>query len=299
MVEIKKIDNSEVSDDEIVNVKIFSAEKIEITHLTSKNTKPAVKKISADEYIDLGCNARKKTKRTRNRSENMQSIKKSFKLMRDYIYTNVTTENVKKCKFVTLTYKENCIDLHRLYRNFQKFNAKMRKKIQSHYEYIAIIEPQARGAWHLHVIMIFPEQIWLDNKTVAKLWGKGHVSIKNLYNRKGLYDYFAKGLCISLKIWRKIRDAERKIIESLDGKPNETNVRESAECESRLHLYKTYSHILRTSRGIKKPPVYKMSKKESDEMAENLKLEYEATYQIENEDGKILNVINKKFYEKK
>src|SRR5574344_1588357 len=56
--------------------------------------------------------------------------------------------------FVTLTYKENMTDTKRLYRDFKAFFMRLRRAYPFLKEYFVAFEPQERGSWHAHMILL-------------------------------------------------------------------------------------------------------------------------------------------------
>ena len=61
----------------------------------------------------------KQAQHIESRADNKLQVSQSLKRLRDYINTNVV--DVNKCKWITLTYKENMTDTKRLYKDFEKF----------------------------------------------------------------------------------------------------------------------------------------------------------------------------------
>ena len=70
---------------------------------------------------------------------------------------NVT--DTEKVTWLTLTYAENMQDYNRLYEDYRKFNMRMKyyckKNNLPSYEYIAVCEPQARGACYREILQNF------------------------------------------------------------------------------------------------------------------------------------------------
>lgn len=49
------------------------------------------------------------------------------------------------------------------------------------FEYIVAMEPQNRGAWHAHLILIFNGKApFIPNDEISALWGQGFVKTKGL-----------------------------------------------------------------------------------------------------------------------
>jgi hypothetical protein len=119
-----------------------------------------IKKLNADTYLDLKTGEVLACKHIGNRAENLSSVAQSLRNLRDILNSNIS--DTKSCLWVTLTYKENMADPKRLYNDFRKFNQRIQyylgKNKLPHCEYIVAAEPQARGAWHAHVVLIFPSK---------------------------------------------------------------------------------------------------------------------------------------------
>ncbi len=72
----------------------------------------------------------------------------------------------------------------------KRFRRYLKKHGHPPVEYIAAAEPQGRGAWHLHVLLLFSEKApFIPNAHMAKLWGQGHTKTKSLkgVDNPGLY----------------------------------------------------------------------------------------------------------------
>ena len=119
--------------------------------------------------------------------DNLHSVRQSIARMRRVVNTNCVNSEV--VRWVTLTYAENMTDVKRLYDDFKKFNMRFRYYLKNNYdgltyEYIAVPEPQGRGAWHMHIIMIFNRKPpYIDNNEVVyKQWGFGFTSFQAVDN---------------------------------------------------------------------------------------------------------------------
>jgi hypothetical protein len=124
----------------------------EINYCSRPNISPNITLLDKNHYLInktgeiLDCN------HIENRSENKFQVGQSLKRLRDIINTNVV--NYREWKWITLTYKKNMRDTKQLYRDFQKFMQKLRYRYSSYrISYIIACEPQARGAWHIHLLL--------------------------------------------------------------------------------------------------------------------------------------------------
>jgi len=142
----------------------------EICYQDKVNNQILIKKISENEYIYLPTGEVLPCNHIRNRSQSLFQVSQSLKRLRDYINTNIVEP--LNCKWVTLTYKNNMRDTKKLYEDFKNFIKRFKYNLKEYkFEYIVAMEPQGRGAWHAHLILIFDRLApYIPNKTIEKLW---------------------------------------------------------------------------------------------------------------------------------
>lgn len=209
-------------------------------------------KISADEYIDTRSGEIKRFIHQSSRADNLQSVSRSLALGRDMLNANI--DDVGRCRWLTLTYAENMIDPQKLMSDFKHFNARCRKRF-GNYEYITAAEPQGRGAWHLHCVLIFPTKApYMANDVVADLWKQGFVSVKRLDNVDNVGAY--------LTAYLGDMDFDEATQQCICGEVKTVEYEENGEQKSkryikgaRLRFYPPKFNIFRYSRGCKKPIV--------------------------------------------
>lgn len=178
-MEFKRLDYYGIGDKDIVSLKKMG-NILEVTYAQHKNNKQRIKKIDNENYIVLSTGELKEVNHISSRADNKAQVSQSLKRLRDYINTNVI--DVTKCKWITLTYKENMMDTKRLYKDFEKFVKRFKYKYGK-FEYIVACEPQARGAWHLHCIIIFDKIApFIPNDEIASLWKQGFTKTSKLDN---------------------------------------------------------------------------------------------------------------------
>ena len=220
-------------------------------------------KISNDEYIDLRSGEIKMFNHLTSRADDLKSVSRSLALGRDMINTNV--DDVLRCRWLTLTYAENMTDPQKLMFDFKNFNKRCRDRF-GHYEYITAAEPQARGAWHLHCILIFDSKApFMPNEVVSDLWKQGFVTIKKLEDVDNVGAYLTAylgdmELSEALQIGIKSGDV-KEITFQEDGITKSKRYVKGA----RLVMYPPKFNIFRYSRGCKKPTVSRMDYKQAKE----------------------------------
>lgn len=233
----------------------------EIMEMSVLNRKQTVQKIDKDHAVILSSGEVIELKHSENRAENSKGIRKSMKDLRDLINANVS--EVANCRWVTLTYAENMTDPERLYRDIEVYHKRWKRwHIKQGYsipEYILTVEPQARGAWHCHVVYIYPSIApFIPNATLAELWQQGFVTVKKLDDVDNVGAYLTAYLCDipveeAEESGRKYNGFEVKECEFAD----EKGVMQKKKFikGARIYMYPAGMNFYRSSRGVKRPTV--------------------------------------------
>lgn len=220
------------------------------------------------------------------RKDNLSSIKRTMRQLRRLISANFS--GGKDELWVTLTYSKNINAKHQddtkiVYRDFKSFIRKVRSKIGK-IEYITVLEPQASGRWHMHVLFKTNDnsRLYVKNSVMEKLWGKGFTSTKRLSNRDNVAAYvmaYVTNLRIDNGMSKK-RDIKGE----------------------RIYLYPKGTKIYRRSKGIVDPKTIKATTKRKLNKVykltkENKRGAYEQVFVIKSKNKKI--VTQTEFFEKK
>jgi hypothetical protein len=301
---VKKIDNIKVPENANIRVKITGS-IMELMYSEKQVLGQIyIKKINGHEYVDLRTGEVFDYEVIQNRSENLDSVRRSLGRLRDYINTNVV--DVTKCKWVTLTYAENMTDTKRLMRDYEKFVKKARYKY-GHFEYIIACEPQGRGAWHIHMIMIFPGKApYIPNNEMADTWSHGFTTTKKLdenisnigaYLTAYLGDFdFSELDKLSTEELMKMQGKQIKDVEVLQ--PDGKKIPKKIIKGGRLHMYPAHFNLYRCSRGIKAPDITEEIEKDVQKKikASSAKLTFEKTISIQDADTGYQNTLNYRYY---
>lgn len=268
-----------------------------------RNAECNLKKLNKDSYVVLSTGELKEFEHTETRAENLTSVSQSLANLRDLLNTNIT--DTSRCLWVTLTYEENMQDNRRLYQDFRKFHMRMMHYLKKHslptYEYIVAMEPQGRGAWHAHLVMIYPDKApFIPNDTLASVWGHGFTKTKPLkdVDNVGLYltAYLTDmELPDAISSNGKIK-GDLKAVSVVDEQGNKQT--KAIVKGARLKLYPPGFRIYRTSRGIKKPEVMNCTEAEAMETVGNAPLTFERTIKITDDSGQGFNIINYRQFNK-
>jgi hypothetical protein len=217
----------------------------------SRDSKGAIKRISKDEYIVLSSGEIRKFEH--NIDKQAEYIRHSMRNLERLIKTNFDTiENKNNAVFMTLTYAENMQDYKRLYRDFNKFMLSLKYAYKDHhFEYIAVAEPQARGAWHMHVLIKSDQEtLFLPHEKVDKLWGRGKNGKGSTHTVRLKSDDVGCYYTAYFKSLEVIADEDGETVTDDEGKKYKKG--------ARLKFYPKGMRFYRCSRGIKKPVVQKM-----------------------------------------
>ena len=124
-----------------------------------------------------------KCEKSETRKDNTTSLKRTITKLRDLINCNFFGADNEL--FITLTYEENMTDYKRLYKDFDKFYKKLKYKFKdTEFCYISTIEPQQRGAWHVHLLLkaLNKDYLHIENSVIADLWGNGFCKTQRISN---------------------------------------------------------------------------------------------------------------------
>lgn len=301
-----KLDDFRIDNRALVSIKEMG-NIYEICYKQKRNNRITIKLLDKDTYIDLTTGEVKKCNHIQNRSESNFQIGQTLKRLRDYINTNVI--DVTNWKWITLTYKENMTDTKRLYEDFKRFMTRLKRHQKKyHLEYIAIMEPQGRGAWHCHLLLDFGTTApYIDNGIIEKLWGQGFTKTKDLDSKVdnvGAYltaylgdvEYTPETLEELEKRGINPKDFEMKTITELEGK--KLKIPKNFIKGARLYLYPPNFNIYRISRGIKKPKKEVMNYISAKRKIGHLRPTYKSTYSI-TDNKEYSDIISYEYYNTK
>lgn len=284
---------------DVVKVKTCGRSK-EIMYSQKRGRGACIRKLNKTEYVDLRDGEVKEFQKQYKRSDDKISVSRSMKLLRDLINANVTEP--KNCRWVTLTYADNMRDHKKLYNDFKNFRKRF-KEVYGYVRYIAAAEPQARGAWHMHVIFIFDDEApFIPNEVLRNLWKQGFVRVTALDDVDNVGAYLTAYLGdIPLdelaSLGAHINDCTIKECDYIE--EDGTKVKKKVVKGARLALYPAGMRIFRNSRGLKKPEVKYCSEATAAEEVRDMEMTYETTKFLTDEDTGYFNIINYRFYTKK
>ena len=238
----------------------------ELQYMERQNKVATILKLNKNEYVLLRgdeAGTVKEFKHKDNRGQSLNSIRKTLKRLRYLINNNFN--GAENELFVTLTYAENMTDTNRLYRDFKKFIQKLKRYYsETPFEYLNVIEPQARGAWHCHLLLKFisVDKMYINNDFLRKMWGQGFVHIRRLNNVDNIGAYLSAYLADleiteettldDLKLNVGHSEVIEKVIQDYDGSITKKRFIKGG----RLFMYPNGVQIYRKSKGIKMPERY-------------------------------------------
>ena len=260
-----------------------------------------IKKLNAYEYVVLDTGEVKEYNKIENRAQDKESLRKTFKHIRELINTNFTGERNELC--FTITYKENMTDPKLLYTDFKNFMKKLKYKYGS-VDYINVVEPQGRGAWHCHILLKFNDikRAYIPNKEVAEMWGHGFVKVKAIkkdIDNLGAYlsAYLGDIELNEDNLSELVGDGVVKLGQAINIKEFEIDgVKKKIIKGGRLHYYPPGMNIYRCSRGIKQPTVTHLSYEKAKKIVGAATPTYSTKTIIQDDDGKIINSITYEQY---
>lgn len=289
-----------------IQVKVVEAGNVvEVQYMSRRNNKQTIQMLQGGEqFVVCKTGEVKDIQHHDTRKDNRKGLYKTFANARGVINANVT--DVEKVRWCTLTYAENMTDPKRLYEDFKKFNMRfMYYCARNGYEkpeYIVMMEPQGRGAWHAHLLYIWHDTKapYVANADLRSLWGHGFVKIKKLDNVDNVGAYLTAylGDMELSEAPNALKDgAKCKEVEVLD--ENGKKVKKAIIKGARLDLYPANFNMLRCSRGVKRPVEEIMTQEEAEKIVLGATKTFESAIKLVDTDTDFETIIIKEQYNRK
>lgn len=277
---------------------------IEVQYMSRRNCKQTIQMLQGGEqFIICATGEIKDVEHHNTRKDNKKGLYKTFANARAVINANVT--DVSKVRWCTLTYAENMTDPKRLYEDFRNFNWRFQYYCKTHGyskpEYIVMMEPQGRGAWHAHLLYIWQDMKapYIANQEFREMWGHGFVRIKKLDNVDNVGAYLTAYLGdmeidemdVSKAVGKQCKVVE---VEDEDGK----KVKKAIVKGARLDLYPANFNMLRCSRGVKRPVAEMMSQEDASKKVSAATKTFESAIKLTDHENDFETVIIREQYNK-
>ena len=216
---------------------------VEVTWIDHKNSECHAIKLDGSHWFDPETGEiHEYEKSSEKRTDNKQELLRTFGTIRALVNCNCTEP--KKIRWITLTYAENMTDTKRLYHDFHNFWLRFKRR-WGKAEYIVVIEPQGRGAWHAHLIAIWAEIApYIPKQELAKCWRNGFVKVNAVRDDVDNLGAYLSAYLADVEVCEGDTDGVEKQV-------NGTTKR--FKKNGRLGMYPAHMQIYRTSNGIKRP----------------------------------------------
>ena len=277
---------------------------VEVQYMSRRNCKQTIQMLQGGEqFVVCATGEIKDVEHHNTRKDNKKGLYKTFANARAVINANVT--DVSKVRWCTLTYAENMTDPKRLYMDFQQFNQRFQYYCKTHGyskpEYIVMMEPQGRGAWHAHLLYIWQDMKapYIPNEDFRELWGHGFVRIKKLDNVDNVGAYLTAYLG-DMELDEMVEQnldlsGKVKVVEvDEDGK----RIKKSIVKGARLNMYPANFNMLRCSRGVKRPVAEMMSQEEANKKVSAATKTFESAIKLVDNENDFETVIIREQYNK-
>jgi hypothetical protein len=240
---------------------------VAVTDYSAANRKCHAIKVDADHWVEPETGeVHEYDHSATSRTDNAQGLRQTFAKIRALINANCT--DPKKLRWITLTYAENMQDTERLYKDFDAFRKRFVRR-WGKCEYISVVEPQQRGAWHVHLIGIYPDRApYIPNDELRECWGQGFVRVESLDNIDNVGAYLSAYLA-DLPV-----DGDRGGTD----KPQRDGSSKRILKGGRLSMYPKGMRIYRHSRGLRKPEEFWLETSEEMQRAHELVKDAAQTY---------------------
>lgn len=274
---------------EIVTVK-STGNITELKYVRYRGKGGTTRKLNKTEYLDIRTGEVKQFNPQEKRTDDLISVMRTISQGRDIIRSNCVEPNC--CRFLTLTYADNMTDQKKLANDYKNFLKRLPNDIKP-YKWVSAVEPQKRGAWHLHVIFVYKQDApYIDNAIISKAWKQGFVSVKAVNNCDDMGAYLCAYLT-DLEVSEEVLLSDEECKTVIDGN---TGAFKRIKKGARLSMYPSGMHIFRWSTNCTKPKFDIMKSREADKLIENQTLVYETTSCIEDTESGFRNTINTRVY---
>ncbi len=295
MIQTKQIDaQGPPSPTETVTLK-SAGNVLELRHSLHPPPETAITKLNAEQYVDNRTGEVKEFQHIENRAEDQASVRQSLRRLRDLINANLS--DPQRALWVTLTYAENMTDPAKLYQDYRRFWQRLKYYLAKHglppAEYIIAAEPQGRGAWHLHCLFLFPRHApYISNADISALWKHGFTKTKGLFgiDNPGLY------LTAYLGDMELTEALDAQCTGPLKKASGQSGPRKAVIKGARLSLYPSGFNLYRHSQGVAVPKISQMTEEQAQAIIGDAPLTYEKTVALMDEDGKTVNIIHYRQY---
>lgn len=255
---------------------------VEVQYMERMNNSCSIKKLDKDTYVNIDTGEIKEFNHIETRQDSLNSLRQTFKKIRYLINNNF--EGRSNELHVTLTYAENMCDTKQLYTDLDKFVKRLKYKYKNvtTIDYMNVVEPQGRGAWHCHMLIRFNDldSVFIKNEELAKIWGHGFITIKSLKDVDNIGAYLSAYLTDVELSEENLFDAVSQGLEIkiVDDKKFVKG--------GRLHMYPPGMNLYRKSKGIEFPERQKTTYKDIKKVVGTTTPHYSKTYKIESDDFK-------------
>jgi virulence-associated protein VapD len=283
LAENSLIEKSDISSSAYVTV-TQTGSIVEIQYMEKMNHTATIRKLNADEYLDLSTGEIKEYQHIENRSQSYKSLRATFKKLRYLINNNFCGR--KNELFITLTYKENMTDTKRLYEDMKNFMKRLKYQFKNSttVDYLSVVEPQQRGAWHVHLLLKFNDlsSVFIPSSELATLWGHGFVKIKRVDGVDNIGAYLTAYLAdleLTPETMAVAFQTGHDVVEKeVDGQ------KKAFIKGGRLHMYPPGMNLFRKSKGIAYPEREMMTYAGAKKIVGSAEPHYKKKYEIQADD---------------
>ena len=283
LAENSLIEKSDISSSAYVTV-TQTGSIVEVQYMEKMNHTATIRKLNADEYVELSTGEIKEYKHIENRSQSYKSLRATFKKLRYLINNNFCGR--KNELFITLTYEENMQDTKRLYEDMKNFMKRLKYQFKNSttVDYLSVVEPQQRGAWHVHLLLKFNDlpSVFIPSSELASLWGHGFVKIKRVDGVDNIGAYLTAYLAdleLTPETMAVAFQTGHDVVEKeVDGQ------KKAFIKGGRLHMYPPGMNLFRKSKGIAYPEREIMTYAGAKKIVGSAQPHYKKKYEIQADD---------------
>lgn len=273
--------------------------------MQKRNFQSYIQKIDKKHYVDKRNGEIKEFNISENRSQNINSLRQTFKKLRYLINNNFVGASNEL--FITLTYRGELQtrDHIKVGKDYDKFLKRLKRAYNgiSSIDALKVLEPHASGNYHMHVLMRFNEldTIFIPNEVCKRtgnsinaplrdMWSNGNVVISSLSKVDNVGAYLSAYMS-DLEVpdnYKGSSEIEEKIV---------NGEKKKFIKGGRLPFYPTGVNLYTKTKGILYPERKEMTYKEAKKnVVQSAQPNYKKTIEINDENKNFSNKITYEQY---
>lgn len=166
------------------------AGNLQAVRINMYHTATTTRRLNKTDYVYLPTGEYRQYKQGQTRTQT-GSLRRTFARLRDLIRCNFN--NPAADLWITLTYAANITNPQTVAHDWDIFYKRLRRAVPRPFKYLAVLEPQERGAWHIHLLLAAEDgqPLYIADNTIRALWRQGITQTQRLKSADDVGEYYS------------------------------------------------------------------------------------------------------------